>query len=163
MVVAVAVADVMFIDTVIRAGRGVDFFPIRPPYIPGNGVGGEVLSVGEGVDDSWLGRYVIAHTGGPGGSGGYSEQALANLDDVVPVLDRLDLVDAVAVLHDGPTALRIADLVDIGPGEWVLVLGAAGGMGMLLLQLLRACGAQVIGAARARPRWTWSPRRGLMS
>ena len=44
----VAVSDVMFLDTMIRAGRGVDIFPIRPPYIPGNGVGGDVAGIGEG-------------------------------------------------------------------------------------------------------------------
>ena len=64
--------------------------------------------------------------------------------------DGLDLPSAVAVVHDGPTALRIVRLVDVRPGEHVLVLGAAGGMGILLVQLLRAGGAHVIGAARGK-------------
>ena len=38
--VAASASDVMFVDTVIRSGRGVGFFPIRPPYVPGSGVGG---------------------------------------------------------------------------------------------------------------------------
>ncbi len=67
---------------------------------------------------------------------------------MVLVPDGLDLPSALAVVHDGPTALRIVRLVDVRPGEHVLVLGAAGGMGILLVQLLRAQGARVIGAAR---------------
>ena len=62
--------------------------------------------------------------------------------------DGLDPTLAAAIIHDGPTALRVARLVDVRPGEQVLVLGAAGGMGILLVQLMRARGARVIGAAR---------------
>jgi NADPH:quinone reductase len=146
VVVAATASDVMFVDTMIRSGRGVGFFPIRPPYVPGSGVGGEVISVGDGVDEGWLGRRVIAHTGSA--SGGYAERAAVSLGDTVAVPDGLDLLLAVAIIHDGPTALRVVRLADVQPGEQVLVLGAAGGMGILLVQLLRARGARVIGAAR---------------
>src|ERR1700679_2912092 len=135
LVIAVTASDVMFVDTMIRSGRGAGFFPIEPPYVPGNGVAGRVTSVGDGVDNGWLGRPVIAHTGGPGGSGGYAEQAVVGLQDTVLVPDGLDLPSAAAVIHDGPTAVRIVRLVDVRPGEHVLVLGAAGGMGILLVQL----------------------------
>jgi NADPH2:quinone reductase len=136
----------MFVDTMIRSGRGAGFFPIRPPYVPGSGVGGNVISVGDGVDDGWLGRPVIAHIGGSGG--GYAERAVVSLAETVAVPDGLDPLLAAAIIHDGPTALRVTRLVDVRPGEPVLVLGAAGGMGILLVQLLRAAGARVIGAAR---------------
>jgi NADPH2:quinone reductase len=148
LVVAASASDVLFVDTMIRSGRGVRFFPIRPPYVPGSGVGGEVISVGDGVDAGWLGRPVIAHTGGAGG--GYAERAAVSLEDTVAIPDDLDPLLAVAIIHDGPTALRIARLVDVRAGERVLVLGAAGGMGILLIQLLRARGARVIGAARGK-------------
>jgi NADPH2:quinone reductase len=150
VVIAGGASDVMFVDTMIRSGRGVGFFPIRPPYVPGGGIGGAVISVGDGVDAGWLGRPVIAHTGGPGGGGGYAERAAVSLEDTVAVPDGLDPLLAVAIVHDGPTALRVARLVDTRPGEQVLVLGAAGGMGILLVQLLRARGARVIGAARGK-------------
>ena len=146
VVVAATASDVMFVDTMIRSGRGVGFFPVRPPYVPGSGVGGEVISVGDGVDEGWLGRRVIAHTGSAGG--GYAERAAVSLEDTVAVPDGLDPLLAAAIIHDGPTALRVARLADVQPGEQVLVLGAAGGMGILLVQLLRARGARVIGAAR---------------
>jgi NADPH:quinone reductase len=150
LAVAVSASDVMFLDTMIRSGRGAGLFPIRPPYVPGNGVTGRVIEVGDGVDGSWLGRLVIAHTGGPGGGGGYAEQAIVKLDDAVLVPEGLDPLSAAAVIHDGPTALRIVRLVDVRPGEHVLVLGAAGGMGILLVQLLVARGAHVVGAARGK-------------
>jgi NADPH:quinone reductase len=150
LVVAATASDVLFVDTMIRSGRGTGFFPIRPPYVPGNGVAGEVISVGDGVDHGWLGRPVIAHTGGPGGGGGYAERAAVSLDDTVSVPDGLDPLLAGAMIHDGPTALRIVRLVDARPLEQVLVLGAAGGMGVLLVQLLRARGARVIAAVRGK-------------
>jgi NADPH2:quinone reductase len=53
VLIAVSASDVLFVDTMIRSGRGVGHFPVRPPYLPENGVGGKVASVGEGVDSSW--------------------------------------------------------------------------------------------------------------
>jgi len=150
VLVATSASDVLFVDTMIRSGRGVDYFPIRPPYIPGNGVGGTVVALGEGADATWLGRQVVAHTGGQGGTGGYAELAAVDLEACAPVPAGVDPLDAVAVLHDGTTALRILETTGIDAGEWVLVLGAAGGMGILLVQLLVARGAHVIAAAGGR-------------
>lgn len=44
VVVVASACDVLFVDTMIRSGRGADYFPIRPPYVPGNGVGGTVTA-----------------------------------------------------------------------------------------------------------------------
>jgi NADPH:quinone reductase len=148
ILVAASASDVLFVDTMIRSGRGVDYFPIRPPYVPGNGVGGTIVGLGAGVDANWLGRPVVAHTGGTGGTGGYAELAAVDLADCAPVIDDVDLLDATAVLHDGTTALRVLEKTTPMEGEWVLVLGAAGGMGLLLVQLLAGRGAHVVGAAR---------------
>jgi NADPH:quinone reductase len=150
VLIAASACDVLFVDTIIRSGAGARYFPIEPPYVPGNGVGGEVAMVGEAVDPDWLGRRVAAHTGGPGGTGGYAQLAVADLEHTAVVLDEVDLLDATAALHDGTTALRVLEVCDIRPGEWVLVLGAGGGMGILLVQLLAARGARVIGAARGQ-------------
>jgi NADPH2:quinone reductase len=149
-VVATVASDVLFVDTMIRSGQGAAYFPIRPPYVPGNGVGGTVVSLGDGIERSWLGRRVVAHTGGPGGGGGYAELATADVEYTVAVPGDVELLDATAVLHDGTTALRLLELCPVEPGEQVLVLGAAGGMGILLVQLLAARGAFVVGAARGR-------------
>ncbi|HEY6625290.1 MAG TPA: zinc-binding dehydrogenase [Acidimicrobiales bacterium] len=148
VVVATSACDVLFVDTMIRSGRGAGYFPIRPPYVPGNGVGGTVTALGDGVDADWRDRPVVAHTGGPGGTGGYSELAAVDLEDCAPVPDGVDLLDATAVLHDGSTALRVLEKTAPEDGEWALVLAAAGGMGILLVQLLTNGGTNVVGAAR---------------
>ena len=150
VVVAASACDVLFVDTMIRAGMGADYFPIRPPYVPGNGVGGTVVGLADEVDRRWLGRQVVAHTGGPGGTGGYAELAAVEVANCAAVPEGVELFDATAVLHDGTTALRILENTGVDPGERALVLGAAGGMGILLLQLLVKRGAQVVGAARGR-------------
>ena len=152
VVVRVAAADVLFVDAVIRSGLGQDYFPIRPPYVPGNGVAGLVVATGEGVDPAWEGRAVVAHTGGTGGSGGYAEQAVIPVGDLVPVPDdpRLGLTEAAALLHDGATAFGLTERVGVNPGEWVLITAAAGGMGVLLIQLARAAGGRVVAAARGK-------------
>ena len=61
VVVEVAAADVLFLDCQIRGGWG-EMFGVVPPYVPGNGVAGVVVSVGDGVDRGWLGRQVVAVT-----------------------------------------------------------------------------------------------------
>ena len=148
MIVSASACDVLFVDTLIRSGRGTAYFAIRPPYVPGNGVGGTVAAVGDGVDESWQGRPVVAHTGGPGGTGGYTELAAVDVEECVPIPDGVDVHDATAVLHDGTTAWRILEKTEPQVGECALVLAAAGGMGILLVQLLVARGVEVIGAVR---------------
>jgi NADPH2:quinone reductase len=147
-VISVAMADVLFLDATIRSGRAAAWFPVRPPYVPGGGVGGRVSAIGAGVDPAWAGRAVIARTGAAGGAGGYAEQAAVPAGRLVAVPDGVDLAGATALLHDGATALGLAEHTGIRPTDWVLVLGAAGGLGLLLVQIARASGAQVVGAAR---------------
>src|SRR5699024_8987557 len=63
VVVDLAVADVIFLDTLLRGGWVEDAFPLDLPYIPGVGGAGRVLSVGDGVDPAWVGRLVAAARG----------------------------------------------------------------------------------------------------
>jgi NADPH:quinone reductase len=144
VVIDVAVAPVLFLDTQIRAGLARDWFPVRPPYVPGRGVAGSVGSVGTDVEPAWAGRRVLADTP----AGGYLEQAVVPADRLIPVPDGVDLADAAALLHDGRTAFALVRATVPQAGEWVLVVGAAGGLGVLLVQLARQAGARVIGAAR---------------
>jgi NADPH2:quinone reductase len=148
VVITVAAADVLFLDALIRSGRAAEWFPVQPPYVPGSGVAGRVTAVGEGADPGWAGQRVISRTGGHGGSGGYAEQAAVPAGRLIPVPDGVGLPAAAAVLHDGATALGLAASTGIKPGDWVLIVGAAGGLGIALLQLAQASGARVIGAAR---------------
>jgi NADPH2:quinone reductase len=163
VLIAASACDVLFVDTMIRSGAGVGYFPIRPPYVPGNGVGGMVVAVGESVSPQWLGQPVAAHTGGPGGTGGYARLAVADVEHAVVVPGDVDLRAATAVLHDGTTVLRVVEITGTRSDEWVLVLGAAGGMGILLVQLLAAQGARVIGAARGEAKREAVARAGALA
>jgi len=147
VVIGVSVAPVLFLDTQIRSGWGAGWFPAKPPYVPGAGVAGEVISVGDGVDPAWVGRRVVTDTAE---HGGYVEQVVAPVEGLVRVPDELGLPEAAALLHDGRTALGLVDMADFQSQEWVLVLGAGGGLGTLLVQLAHAAGARIIGAAGGR-------------
>ncbi|MDO3684889.1 zinc-binding dehydrogenase [Micromonospora sp. C28ISP2-4] len=145
VVVDVAVAGMTFVETQIR--RGIDRWHERPqlPYVPGGLVAGLVSAVGAQVDDAWLGRRVLASTGE---TGGFAERAVALVGDLFPVPDGLSLPEATALYSDGSTAQGLVEHAEIGAGDWVLVEAAAGGVGSLLVQLARAAGARVVGAAR---------------
>ena len=146
--IAVSVVPVLFLDTQLRSGWGREWFSQRPPFVPGSGVAGTVTAVGQGVEPGWRGRRVVTDTGEHGGSGGYAEEVTAPVERLIEVPDGADLRQAAALLHDGRTALRLSEISEIKPDESVLVLGAAGGMGVLLIQLARQAGGHVIAAAR---------------
>ncbi|WBB68193.1 zinc-binding dehydrogenase [Micromonospora sp. WMMD812] len=145
LLVEVAAADVLWVETAIRRGAGGDHFPVVPPYRPGVGVAGTVGVVGPGVDPAWVGRRVVTRTDA---RGGYLERAVAAVDGVLPVPEEVGLADAAALLHDGVTAAGLLDLVPVRAGDRVLVTAAAGGLGALLVQQVRAGGAYVVAAAR---------------
>jgi NADPH:quinone reductase len=147
VVVDVKFAPVLFLDTQIRAGWGREWFPVTPPYTPGAGAAGEITSAGPGVDAEWVGRRVVADTGD---GGGYLERAAVEVNRVVAIPEALGTAEAAALLHDGRTAMGLVEVAAIRPQEWVLILGAAGGLGILLVQLAHGAGARVIGAARGK-------------
>jgi NADPH2:quinone reductase len=145
VLIDVAVADVLFLDTMLRGGAGREYFPLRPPYVPGAGVAGTVRAVGFGADPALVGHQVVAHTGQ---TGGYAEQVVVDVTDLVPVPRGRDLASAVALLHDGITALALVAATGIGPDTSVLVVGATGGLGVASVQLAVARGARVVATAR---------------
>ncbi|RSM76742.1 hypothetical protein DMH04_36075 [Kibdelosporangium aridum] len=143
VLIDVAVSGIQSMDTYQRRGQWQDFFPTTPPYIPGMEAAGVVAAVGEGVAPSWVGRQVVASV-----QNGYATQAVADIGAVIPVPDGLGLPDAMALLHDGSTAAGLLEKTSVAAGETVLVQPAAGGLGSVLVQLLTAAGARVIGVAR---------------
>jgi len=147
VLVDVAIANITFIETMFRK-TGFGPFQGELPMIPGNGVGGVVSALGEGVDPALLGTRVVTSTGG---SGGYATRAAVEAASLVPVPDGLDLDAAVALLADGRTALLLCQAATIKPGDRVLVEAAAGGVGTLLVQLAARAGATVVAALGATP------------
>jgi NADPH:quinone reductase len=150
VVVQAEAVDTIYLETRIRDGWG-EMFGVVPPYVPGGAAAGTVVSIGPGVSASWLGRRVVA---GAGTRGSCAELVRTSLDRLVPIPDDLGMREAAALAHDGVTATGIIDTVGIKPDDRVLILGAAGGMGTLLVQLAHRLGAHVVGAARGAAKLT---------
>ena len=147
VVIDVSVASVLWVETMIRRTGGRPYFDVEPPYIPGNGVGGQVRAVGSDVDPDWLGRRVVAHTCG---QGGYAEQVALPVESLSVVPEELPVDAAAALLHDGVTAMSVLDTTKVTADDRVLVVGASGGLGIVSVQLARARGAHVVATARDR-------------
>ncbi|MEV3922974.1 zinc-binding dehydrogenase [Actinomadura coerulea] len=155
--VEVEFANITFVETQMRSGTGPSPVRWEPPVIPGNGVGGVVAAVGDGVDGALVGRRVVSSTGG---TGGYAEKAAVDAKGLFEVPDGLALDDAVALLADGRTATMMTRAARIREGERVLVEAAAGGVGTLLVQLAKARGAAVVAAARGARKTELAVRLG---
>lgn len=143
VLITVAVSGVQSLDGYLRRGLMSEYMPTTPPYVPGIEVAGVVTAVGDGVDPAWVGRRVASRV-----DGGYATQAVAAADAVVPLPDDLGFQEAIAVMHDGSTALALTEAASVQAGQTVLVQPAAGGLGTILVQLATAAGAHVVGAAR---------------
>jgi NADPH2:quinone reductase len=151
LLIEVELAEVLFLDTQLRAGWGRDYFDVRPPFVPGVGVAG-----------SADGRRVIAGTSRAGqyAGGGYAELAVAPADMTFTIPDGVGSADALAALHDGMMAVSRLRLAAIEPGQRVLITAAAGGIGIWLVPLARAAGATVFAAARGEHKLALSEARG---
>ncbi|RKR75947.1 zinc-binding dehydrogenase [Frondihabitans australicus] len=136
------------VDAVIRRGTLGSAFPLG--MVPGSEVAGVVTAVGADGDPSWLGRRVWAFTGT---SGGYAEQAVAEVQDVTALPGGLTSTDAVA-LGSAATVARLAlDHAHLAPGESVLVRGAAGSIGIAAVELAARSGAAAVAVtASSEPR-----------
>jgi NADPH2:quinone reductase len=104
-----------------------------------------VEALGDEVDESWLGRRVVAHLGMTGQ--GYAELAVRDLEHVYPIPPGLDDPSAVAMIGTGRTTIGILDVAELTERDVVLVTAAAGGIGSLLVQAARNVGATVVGVA----------------
>ncbi|MFI9553388.1 zinc-binding dehydrogenase [Nonomuraea endophytica] len=142
VVIEVRAADVLSIEVQLRTGWGQEWFGTQPPYVPGTAVAGVVRSAPEA--GSWEGRRVAALLPG----GGYAEQVAAPLSALVEVPDHVSLISAAALLQVGPAALSLLDAAELKPGARVLVTGAGGALGLVLVELAARAGAHVVGAAR---------------
>lgn len=136
--VEVAAAGVNFIDVYKRTGA----YPMQVPFVVGAEGGGTVRAVGGGVSGVAVGdRVAWAMVDGAG----YAEQVVVPADRVVPVPEAVDLVDAAAVLLQGMTAQFLStSTYPARPGQTALLHAAAGGVGLLLTQMLADKGVRVL-------------------
>ncbi|MCC8247227.1 quinone oxidoreductase family protein [Saccharothrix luteola] len=138
LLVDVAAAGVNFIDCYHREGR----YPLSLPFAPGLEGAGRVSAVGPDVAGFAVGDRVAWAQA----LGSYAEQAVVPVKDAVPVPEGVDDDTAGALLLQGLTAhYLIASTYPVQKGDTVLVHAAAGGVGLLLVQLAKARGARVIG------------------
>ncbi|MDB5477155.1 MAG: qor [Phenylobacterium sp.] len=139
-----------FIDTYHRQG----LYPVKLPCTPGGEAAGVVDAVGDGVTRLKLGDRVAY----AGGFGAYAEKNLVSADRVVKIPDGVDSRTAAAALLKGMTVeALIRRTYAVKAGDTVLLHAAAGGVGQIMTQWLKAIGAVVIAtvgseekAARAR-------------
>jgi NADPH2:quinone reductase len=142
VVVRVRAAGVNFPDALIV--QNLYQFKPTPPFSPGGETAGEVLAVGEGVTRVKVGDRVIALTIW----GGFAEQVLAKQEQVIAMPEGLSFEVAGSLLLTYGTCLHaLRDRAQLQPGQTVLVLGAAGGIGIATIELAKALGARVIAAA----------------
>lgn len=138
VLVDVAATGVNFIDVYHREGR----YPLPLPLIPGSETAGTVTAVGPGVTDIVPGDRV----GSAAAVGAYASKAVIPAEKVVRLPDGLAPDLAAAVLLQGLTAHYLThSTYAIRSGDDVLVHAAAGGMGLLLVQMAKLRGARVIG------------------
>ncbi|GAA4868981.1 quinone oxidoreductase [Saccharopolyspora cebuensis] len=138
LLVEVAAIGVNFIDTYQRSG----LYRMSLPFTPGSEGAGRVVAVGPEVTGFAVGdRVAWAMT-----PGSYAERALVPQESAVRVPDAVDDRTAAAALLQGMTAhYLVTSTHPVRTGETALVHAAAGGMGLLLTQLVKSLGGNVIG------------------
>ena len=138
--VQIKAAGVNFIDVYFREGR----YPAPLPFINGQEAAGLVVGVGPDVTTLRLGDRV-AYTGA---LGSYAEYAAVLADRLVKIPDELDFDQAAAAMLQGMTAHYLShSTYPIKNGETALIHAAAGGVGLLLVQMAKKLGARVIATA----------------
>jgi NADPH2:quinone reductase len=123
-----------------------DKYQFKPdlPFSPGGEVSGLVTQIGSGVHGLEVGQKVIALCGW----GGFAEKLKVNASRVFPIPEEMDFISAASSLYTLATAYHgLKDRGNLKAGETVLVLGAAGGIGMATIALAKLFGAQVVAAA----------------
>jgi NADPH:quinone reductase len=152
-VVKVSVAGVNAIDGHFRDGS----LRIPLPFIPGQEGAGVVSAVGGQASALKVGDRVAWS----GALGSYAEYVAASADSLVPVPRTLSDEQAAAAMMHGLTAHYLAnDAHKLKAGETALVHAAAGGVGLLLVQMARAMGARVIGTASSEDKATLAREAG---
>lgn len=141
--VAVRTVGVNPLDHKVRSGSMVAAFPVSFPHVGGYELAGAVEAVGPDVTAWAPGDEVFGAVMG----GAYAEQALVDADLLARKPAALSWEEAAAIPVAAETAERVLGVLGVRAGETLLVHGAAGGVGTLLLQLARARGITVVGTA----------------
>ena len=142
VLIRIAAASVNYPDVLMIQKK----YQIQPelPFIPGSEVAGTVAALGEGVTNVKLGDRVIAFVG----LGGFAEQVVAKAAGLIPIPPELDDATAASfTLVYGTSHHAVIDRGELKAGQTMLVLGAAGGVGLAAVEIGKVLGAKVIAAA----------------
>lgn len=131
-----------FPDTLMVQG----LYQVKPPlpFCPGAELAGLITALGEGVAGLRKGDRVIAFPG----TGAFAEECVVAAERVLPLPSGMDFASGAAlVLTYGTSLHALRDRGALREGEWLLVLGAAGGVGAAAIEIAKTLGARVIAAA----------------
>ncbi len=141
LLIRVRAAGVNFPDTLIIR----DLYQMKPqrPFAPGGEIAGEVVAIGEGVSGFTEGDRILALTG----HGGFVTHLNIKASAAVKIPDEMTFEDAACFIFTyGTSHHALKDRAQIQPGDTLLILGAAGGVGAAAIELGKAAGAKVIAA-----------------
>jgi NADPH2:quinone reductase len=155
VVLTVKACGVNFPDSLIIEDR-YQFKPERP-FAPGGEVAGTIKAIGEGVTGLTVGQRVLGNTGW----GGMAEEMAIEAHRIIPIPDEMPFDEASAfILTYGTSYYGLKDRGLLKPGQSLLVLGAAGGVGLAAVQLGKAMGAKVIAAASTQDKVDFAIEHG---
>lgn len=155
VLIEVHAAGVNFPDTLIIQKK----YQYQPdlPFSPGGEVAGVVKAVGEGVSAWKPGDRVLASSTW----GGYAQEIVVKAERAMPIPEGMDFVTASAyVLAYGTSLHALKDRAKLAAGETLLVLGAAGGVGISAIEIAKAMGARVIACASSEDKLALCRERG---
>jgi NADPH:quinone reductase len=145
--IAVRAASINFPDLLMIEDRYQVTLPL--PFVPGSELAGVVEDLGADVDHLAPGDRVF----GAAPMGAFAEQVVLPAAAVQPIPDGVDFAaaSALGVAH-GTAYHSLRSVAEVAPGEWVAVLGAAGGVGLAAVELAHQLGARVLAAAAGEER-----------
>jgi NADPH2:quinone reductase len=153
--VRVWASGVNFVDALIVQGR----YQIKPPvpFVPGSELAGEVTEVGTGVEGWSVGDRVMASVG----LGGFVDEIVLHPDRLTRIPDALSFGQAATMGQSYLTAwFTLTRRTALRPDEWVVTFGGAGGVGLAVLDVARALGANTVAAASSAEKLQLCIERG---
>ena len=155
VVIDVHAAGLNFPDTLIISGK----YQLQPdlPFVPGAEAAGRIGAVGDGVTDWRIGDRVIAS----GAHGAFAEKTVKRADEIIALPDAMDYSTGAGFLAAyGTSYYALKQRAKLQSGETLLVLGAAGGVGLAAVDIGTALGARVIAAASSDEKLNTACRAG---
>ncbi|MDH3336415.1 MAG: NADPH:quinone oxidoreductase family protein [Gammaproteobacteria bacterium] len=155
VLVDIEAAGINFPDVLVIAGKYQVKIPT--PFVPGNEAAGVVSAVGTGVTQFAVGDKVIINTS----CGAFAEKCVADVHGTAPLPEDLSFEQGAGFsVTYGTSYHALKQSANLQPDETVLVLGAAGGVGITAVEIAKAMGARVIAAASSEEKLEFAKSAG---